>query len=343
MSSLLSDAAPSGKPFTVNELLGRAENILARQRTADDTNRVELLVAIGDQYSTQDEDAKARRVLEEAYKLSRGLSEKLHPCQGRRVPWRELWLGMANCLAPRLSSRRDCASFGTQSQYALDRVFCLQHGSEVAQERGDSQAGIARMQAAQAALKQSPFDSDMKELHMSIDLAEAYRMAGQNQEASTTFEQAAALLSPLGRDDTQSAVVLFNDWALALSRLGRPLDAEKLYRRAMDISRTGQTEDTVSPVVLNNYATTLRQLGRLDEAADYSERAYAKAQRVGNQVAIYQSLQMRALIYIEQRDFTRAATMLAELEPRLRRSFPPDNLWFGVLASTAGAARVGKR
>ena len=72
---MLSDAAPSGKPFTVNELLGRAENILARQHTADDTSRVELMVVIGDQYSTQDEDAKARRVLEQAYTLSRGLHE----------------------------------------------------------------------------------------------------------------------------------------------------------------------------------------------------------------------------------------------------------------------------
>src|SRR5262249_61088048 len=67
------DAAPSGKPFTVNELLERAENILARQSAADDTNRVELLVSIGDQYSTQDEDTKARRVLEHAYQLSRRL------------------------------------------------------------------------------------------------------------------------------------------------------------------------------------------------------------------------------------------------------------------------------
>ena len=59
----------------------------------------------------------------------------------------------------------------------------------------------------------------------------------------------------------------------------RPLQAEKLFRRAIDISRAGQTEETVSPILLNNYAKTLYQLGRLGEAADYAERAYAKAQR----------------------------------------------------------------
>src|SRR5262249_9672025 len=58
---LLSDAAPSGESFTVNNLLERAEDVLAHEgATATDSNRVDLLVSIGDQYSTQDQDAKAR-------------------------------------------------------------------------------------------------------------------------------------------------------------------------------------------------------------------------------------------------------------------------------------------
>ncbi len=90
------------------------------------------------------------------------------------------------------------------------------------------------MQAAQGILRAFPFDSDLQELRVSTDLAEAYRMAGLNQQASSSFEQGVALLSSLGRDDTQSAVVIFNDWALALDRLGRPLEAERLYLRAIE-------------------------------------------------------------------------------------------------------------
>jgi serine/threonine protein kinase len=73
-SFLLSDAAPSGKPFTVNQLLGRAEHIVQRERERDGS-RVELLISIGRQYWDQDEDARATRVLEQAYALSRNLSE----------------------------------------------------------------------------------------------------------------------------------------------------------------------------------------------------------------------------------------------------------------------------
>jgi serine/threonine-protein kinase len=338
---LLSDAAPSGKPFTVNELLGRAENILARQHTADNTSRVELMVVIGDQYSTQDEDAKARKVLEEAYTLSRRVHESYAraeaACSLAGALARDGELTRAEALI-----QEGLRELPSGTQYDVDRIFCLRRGSEVAQELGDSQQGIARMQTVQEILKHSPYDSDVLELHTSAELAEAYRVAGQNQLASSTFEKAAALLAPLGRDDTQTAVVIFNDWALALDKLGQPLEAGKLFRRAIDISRAGQTEETVSPILLNNYAKTLDQLGRLDEAADYAERAYARAPQSGDPLVVRVSLMERALIYIEQRDFNRAATMLAELEPRLRQSLPPDSFWFGALASAQALLASGR-
>jgi tetratricopeptide (TPR) repeat protein len=86
-------------------------------------------------------------------------------------------------------------------------------------------------------------------------------------------------------------------------------------------------------MVLKNYASTLRQMGRLDEAADYGERAYAKALRNGDQEAVYSALYARALIYIERDDLTRAGAMLAELEPRLRRAVAPNDSWLAALAS----------
>jgi hypothetical protein len=84
------------------------------------------------------------------------------------------------------------------SQYDVDRIFCLRRGSEVAQERGDPQQGIARMQAVQRILKQSPFDSDILELHASTELAEAYHVAGQNQLASPPSNRPLRCCRPWG-------------------------------------------------------------------------------------------------------------------------------------------------
>ena len=110
----------------------------------------------------------------------------------------------------------------------------------------------------------------------------------------------------------------------------------------MDIGRVGPTEDAVSPMILKNYATILRQLGQFDQAADYAGRSYAKAVRIGDQKAITYALYARALIYIEQHDFKRATSMLNELEPRLLRTVPRDEYWLGALASAQALLASGK-
>ena len=338
---LLTDAAPSGKPFTASELLGRAENILARQRTPDDTYRVQLMIGIGDQYSTQEQPAKARRVLEEAYRLSRALHDSSTRVQA------SCSLSLALAWDGELARAEALIQEGLRelppgAQYDFDRIFCLRRGSEIAQHLGNSQQALARIQTARKILSQSAFDSDTLELHSLTELADAYRISGQLQVADATFEQAARLLSLLGRDETQTGAVLFNEWALTLDKLGRPLEAEKLYRRAIDISRAGPTEEAVSPMVLKNYATTLRLLGHFDEAADYAERAYEKALRIGDHEVIIYALYARALVYIEQHDFNRAATMLKELEPMLLRRVPPDEYWLEALASAQALLASGK-
>jgi len=330
-SFLLSDAAPSGKPFTVNELLDRARHIVERQH-GNDATRAELLISIGQQYNAQDEDAKARPVIEEAYRISRGLTDRATRAQ-------------ASCALGNVLSRADdpkgaealiqegLRELPNEPQYALDRVFCLLRGSAVARNTGEAKQGITRVQEAQRALKQTPFDPQMLQLRAFMDLAEAYREAGQLPEAIHAFEQASAQLTALGRDDTETAGTLFNNWALALLQIGRPLEAERLFRRAIEISRADRSDEGVSPMLLNNYASTLDDLARLDEASGYAERAYARARQAGDEVVTNQSLLSRARIYRDHRDFTRGEAMLAEVEPRLRKDLPPGHIAFGSLLS----------
>jgi eukaryotic-like serine/threonine-protein kinase len=329
---LLSDAAPSGKPFTVNELLGRAQHIVEEQRSANDPNRVRLMVSIGRQYTEQDEGSHGRHVLEDAYKLSRGLSDPSVRAEAS--------CALAAALARDEEVSRAEALFQEGmhglpqgAQFTLERIDCLRSGTEIAQQNGNAKQGVERAQAAQSVLQHSPFDSDALELSRWTDLAMAYNSAGDDTKSLSAFETAGALLSSLGRDDTQTAVTLFNNWALELDQLGRPLEAEKMYRHAIDISRSSQSEESVSPMVLNNYAKSLRELGRLKEAQDYAERAYDKAQRVGHQLVINQSLIERARIYTALHQESRATAMLSEVEPRLRKDLPPGHYAFAVLAS----------
>ena len=327
---LLSDAAPSGKPFTVDDLLGSAEQIADRQADKADPTRVDILISIGRQYAIQDEGKKALRLLTEAYDLSRSIGD-------------DSIRARASCsLGAALARGRDSArgealveeglrEAGHDRQLLLDHIFCLGRASEVARNASRPGDAITRAREALQLVNELPFRSALAEYHAQMDLAESYREADRLADAISTFERAGALLTALGRDQTQAAGTLFNNWALALYSLGRPRDAEVLYRRAIDISRDNRQEQTVSPMLLNNYARVLLSLARYDDAADYAERAGAKATEVDEEIVINQSLLLRAEIYSARGESARAVSMLEEVEPRLRKALPPGHVAFAAI------------
>jgi serine/threonine protein kinase len=331
---ILSDASPSGKPFTTKELLDHATHILEKQRGASG-DRVELMATVGLQFSFLGEQKEAIHVLQEAYDLSRQVPEMevraTAACQFASALVLSGDLNRAESLF-----QEGIRDLPNEPQLAFHRVECLRRGSEVAQERGDAQTGVARMEAAQRVLQDSTSNSAWGRVDVLVDLGEAYRMAGQNYKASSVFEQANNLLSSLGRDDTRTTGVLYNDWALALERLGRPLEAERLFRRSIEIQGAG-----AEPILLNNYAITLRSLARLQDALNYSETSYRQAQQAADNFAIYRSLYLRALIYLDQDHFERAAEMSQQLVPILKRQLPPDSLWFGLSASVEALLESG--
>lgn len=328
---VLSNAAPSGKPFTVNDLLAGAEHIVRRQR-GDPATRVELLISIGRQYTVQDEYQKARVLLEEAHQLSRTLTEPSTraraSCGLGQVLSRTGDLDRADALF-----HEGLAELPQDPLFVVERMSCLLRGSEIAQNGGHQQEGLARALAAQRLLQESSFHSDALELDALIVLAGAYNHAGRRGEAGNAYQEASARLKTLGRDDTQMAGTLFNNWGTMLLSAGRPIDAERALRRAIQIGRDGPGEDSVSPMTLANYSRVLYELGRLDEAADYAERAYAKAKEAGDATGVSQTLFDRARVCRSKGDLVCAAKMLAEVEPQLKRSLPPGHIAFAVLAS----------
>jgi serine/threonine protein kinase/tetratricopeptide (TPR) repeat protein len=327
---LLSDAAPSGRPFTVGELLARAERVVERERGETDENRVEMLIAIGRQYQTQDENAKAVPLLGRAYDLAGKVPDLAVRAKAACALAGAIARNGENERAEKLF-QEGLAGLPNEAVFALDRAFCLLRGSEVAREAGQVTLGVERVQAAQRVLTEPRIASASAELGASMDLAEAYRMAGRSREAAATFQEAFERISALGRDDTERAGTLLNNWALTVEALGRPLEAERLYRRAVAIGSADGTEKGVSPMLLNNLARTLRDLSRLSEARDYAERAYAGARQAGDEVVINQSLSERARTYREGNDLAQAAAALSELAPRLRRMLPAGHVAFAAL------------
>jgi serine/threonine protein kinase/tetratricopeptide (TPR) repeat protein len=330
---LLSDAAPMGKPFTVNTLLDRAEHIIEKQK--DSPGKLDLMEWIGVDYGAQDLHGIARPILERAYGISRQSSDPSARASGSCSLALELSrdedLDRAEVLI-----EEGLRELPDDPQYALDRVACLCDGSEVARQRGEATVAIDRMETAKRIMNGSPFDSDDSEATISLDLASMYSEAGRDQDALDEFQHAAALMSAIGRDETETAMVLYAGLALELDQVGRPLQAEKMDQKAIEISRDSAGEDAVSAMVLNNYGRVLRELNRLPEAADYVGRAYKKAVQTGDELVVNQSLLELARIYRLQHNLPRAEVMLKEVEPRLLKMLPPGHYALSVVPTERG-------
>jgi len=329
---ILTDAAPSGKPLRLNELLERAERLVRREHDLTDVNHIQLLVSIGRKYQLQDQDTSALRALEEAYKLSRNVTDRstraLAACA----------LGNAASVSgdPKRAQaliREGFQELPNESQFVLDQIFCLECGSRVSRDTGEASEAVARALTAEQLLEGSPVRTEALQADTLMGLAEAYRSAGHFVEADSTFDRASKVLATLGRDDTQEAGTLFNNWGLMLFHSGRILEAERTLRRAIEISQENQAEEGVSPQLLNNYAATLIDLNRFDEAGNYANRAFADAQKAGNEILIVQTLLMRARVYRGQHDLAHSDAMLRLVEPRMRKNLPAGHYAFASLVS----------
>jgi serine/threonine-protein kinase len=121
---LISEAAPLGRPLEVDELLQRAEEIARRQSAGGVEPRVDLLLSVGDQYTTLDMSDKAKSVLALAYADAHATD---NPSLRARTA-----CGLARALAKGdgLARAKELAAEGLASSprrrnSLLDRIYCL--------------------------------------------------------------------------------------------------------------------------------------------------------------------------------------------------------------------------
>jgi tetratricopeptide (TPR) repeat protein len=86
-------------------------------------------------------------------------------------------------------------------------------------------------------------------------------------------------------------------------------------------------------MALLNYARTLNDLDRTDEAVQLAERARALAKASGNEVVVDQSLLTLCSLYRKRGELDRADSALDEVEPVLRHQLPAGHIAFSSLSS----------
>jgi eukaryotic-like serine/threonine-protein kinase len=328
---VINDSGPAGAPITVRGLLARAEHVLERQRL-NDANRVALLASMGQEYEAQGDHASGLRILNEAYGLSRRVSDPSARAQAAC----ELAGALSNDgPSPRSNAliEEGLRELPDAPEFALDRANCLEWGEVVASNLADMQLALERSQGAEKVLKQVPFPHEVAELLADETLASALVSAEHYSEANDAFARGWSRLVELGRDDTVGAGILLNNWAVNLLDLGRPLEGERLLRRSIALDEGGSAGQSASPTKLNNYTRTLIELARIDEAASVAARAYREARRLGNQSAIFANRLRTARVCLAQRAFACATAALDEAEPVMRTVLPAGHFDFALLSA----------
>ena len=331
---LLTDAAPSGKLITVDELLERAEGIVERENYEQSpADHVELLVSIGMQYCDRDEYNKALPILQKAYQLSRSLQDHSARAQAScslanaliRQSLEESHSTQAEALI-----QEGLNELPDEPQFTTDRISCLLSGSAVADWGGDTRVALARAESAERVLDQSVFGSDYERLNV-LRILSVVAQRGHHREAFAAYQRASLLMTSLGYDRTRTAADLFTSWGFALLNVGRTIEAENVIHRALDISREAQIEGETDQALLYANERALRELGDLKDATEFAERALAKARATKDDLIADQLLLEQARNYLLERNFPRSAALLAEAEPLVRRDYPAGDFMLATI------------
>lgn len=332
---LLTDAAPLGRPFTAGDLLTRAEALLNRHPIdPPDAPTIHALISVGLQFQSQDEDGNARRVLSRAFDLAQQLPASQTATRA-----------MAGCALAGTLARGDLDELRRAQAlvaeslrllpagrpFALDRARCERSAAIVARHAGDGDADIAHVETAGRLLRESGLASPEALLATDLALAGAYRTAGRMTAAEIAFRSGFEQLRRLGRDQTERAGTLLNDWGLTLMSLGRPRDADWAFSQSVAISRADASDASVSPMLLLNAARPVLELGREDEAIAMIDVAIAEAKRLDDQVVQLQALLLKAGAERQRGRLDRAAALFDDAEVQLRQRLPPGHGAFASL------------
>lgn len=332
---LLTDAAPLGKAFTAGDVLARAEAIAMKQQGGDTALRIDTLLTIGRQYASQDESENSRRVMAHAYELSLTVTD-ISLRSKAACGYAASISDAGEYLRARTIATEALAALPADAMYVFDRVYCRTLLGVVERSGPSPAEAVAVLRAAHDELSRSGLGSPLLHVSVMMQLAESYRAAGRPLEAAKGFEDAYEFLVSIGRGDTETAGTFLNNWALTLLDLGQPRDAERLFRRAVEIASADGTDASVSPMLLTNLARPLVDLGRYREAAAIADRAAVLATEAGYTVVYNQGLLLRAGIYRQLGDFARAGALLDEFGVRAARDIPPGHMAHDLLIVDRG-------
>jgi tetratricopeptide (TPR) repeat protein len=260
LGRMITDAAASQTPITVNELLARSEKLALNDASGSPENRAAVLEMIADRYFATDNAERAEPLLARALQLleksvDSALRSRLtckHTAASAELGNAEPALNIMYAEVARLDNDPQTAS---QCLYNTATIHLAEQ--RPAEALRDAQLGLEKSReagngAAEAALLGSS--------------GYAYHLQARDVEAERYFEQALRKYRELGREHSDGALAVLNDWGAAMLGAGVPRRALELLAEGQRIERERGPDIELTATSVGNRGLALQALGRPDEA-----------------------------------------------------------------------------
>jgi eukaryotic-like serine/threonine-protein kinase len=341
VSFLLGEGA--GKPFTTVELLARADQLVEKQFASDAGLRARLQMTIGNVYSDAADLNSARAILTRA-QVSAGSAHDIALSAMIDCTLASASIDTGNLdLAGSLFSKAiaELRSSAEPDNAALAK--CLIFRGELEGVQGNGQAALASGQEALRWLGVPRPGQRTMAVAAHTTVAEGYAHMGELALSIKEYETAMRELEGMGREHTAEASVTMSNLAVKYSSAGQFVQAAASYHRALDIATEVEGKADVNPITEANYATSLFDNGRNQEALSHFERAYAAASRRLDQKLWAAYIQvMGAPSLCEASDLSRCAQWIAEARDSLNTMLPAGHGTFGVLEVDAARLEMAR-
>jgi tetratricopeptide (TPR) repeat protein len=280
LNTLITEAAHSDKPVTVDAMLARSEAIAKARLQGNPDQLASVLLMLGANYHTMGQDIRAEPLLSEALSAARGSSDR----DLRAVITCERALTIATLDRSEEAKRILQSVIDDPLTGALVSANCLEHRAFLAQNENSAADALRYGKLAWQRLLQAPDASPMQQGEFLGSLGYAAYLEGDNVEANRYYADAMGKFAEQGSETTPAAIAVRNNWAIVSDGAGNPRGALKLYEESLAATRQNGAESAPPPYLLANRARALENLGRYSEARSAYQECAAEAQRVGNQM-----------------------------------------------------------
>jgi eukaryotic-like serine/threonine-protein kinase len=263
MDILIGDAAGSGKPITIGQMLARSEELAASEFRDNTDHRAAVLDVLAVHYHTAGDDVRSERLLREALDLMRRTSD---PSLRAKLTCDH---GIALAALGKVADAMKSLSSVANDPETTDEQAsgCLAYLSNIAEDINDVGAALQYAEQALQRLQAVPGARASSLALLLGNMGYAEHLNGRNDVAEHYYERALAKLTEAGRERSPYAVEMRNNWAIVSDGSGNPRRALELYDQTLQIVAQQESGERPPPYLLGNRARALQSLGRYDESA----------------------------------------------------------------------------